>query len=140
MRGDVAKLDGGPVNMPHLEALAAEGWHFEESYSNSMLTTPSHISLMTSLYPRDHGVYHNQGGVDGQAETLAKELTRAGYFSSAVIGFPHLNPNVSNLGHGFSKIVPATRVNRTASETVELGVEILSQRPAINRFSCGSHG
>ena len=49
MRGDVAKLDGGPVTMPHLEALAAEGWHFEESYSNSMLTTPSHISLMTSL-------------------------------------------------------------------------------------------
>ncbi len=139
MRGDVADLDGGPVKMGHLRTLAEEGWHFEQAYSNSMLTTPSHISLMTSLYPRDHGVYHNEGGVDGKADSLAKKLSDAGYFNAAVIGFPHLNPNVSNLGLGFSKIIEATRENRTASETVELGMDILKNRPTDKPFFMWLH-
>ncbi len=139
MRGDVADLDGGPVVMGNLKLLAQEGWHFERAYSNSMLTTPSHISLMTSLYPRDHGVYHNEGGVDDKAATLAKKLTDAGYFSAAVIGFPHLNPNVSNLGLGFAEIVPATRQNRTATETVKLGVDILEKRPPQKPFFMWLH-
>ena len=110
MRGDVSSLDGGPVSMPNLHALAQNGWHFRNSYSNSMLTTPSHVSLMTSLYPRDHGIYDNQGGIDDDATTLAESLQNAGYFTAAVIGFPHLNPNVSNLGQGFEKIIPASGI------------------------------
>lgn len=139
MRGDVSSLDGGPVKMPNLQALAKNGWHFKNSYSNSMLTTPSHISLMTSLYPRDHGIYDNQGGVDDKATTLAEKLQEAGYFTAAVIGFPHLNPNVSNLGQGFAQIIMATRKNRTATQTVEEGLALLEQNTETKPFFMWLH-
>ncbi|MBT6180038.1 MAG: sulfatase [Deltaproteobacteria bacterium] len=139
MRGDVSSLDGGPVSMPNLHALAQNGWHFRNSYSNSMLTTPSHVSLMTSLYPRDHGIYDNQGGIDDDATTLAESLQNAGYFTAAVIGFPHLNPNVSNLGQGFEKIIPATRENRTATKTVKEGMTLLSQNTEEKPFFMWLH-
>ena len=139
MRGDVSALDGGPVDMPNLQALAKNGWHFKNSYSNSMLTTPSHVSLMTSLYPRDHGIYDNQGGIDDNATTLAEKLQEAGYFTAAVIGFPHLNPNVANLGQGFGQITPATRKNRTATETVEEGMTLLAKNSESQPFFMWLH-
>jgi len=139
MRGDVSALDGGPVQMPNLASMAQEGWHFKNTYSNSMLTTPSHISLMTSLYPRDHGVYHNQGGVHDGVSTLSEKLNQAGYFTAAVIGFPHLNPNVSNLGQGFNEILPATGKQRTATQTVDEGLKILAKRPTEKPFFVWLH-
>jgi arylsulfatase A-like enzyme len=139
MRGDVSSLDGGPVNMPNLQALAKNGWHFKNAYSNSMLTTPSHISLMTSLYPRDHGIYDNQGGIDDKATTLAEKLQEAGYFTAAVIGFPHLNPNVSNLGQGFAQVIPATKKNRTATQTVEEGLALLGENTETKPFFMWLH-
>lgn len=130
MRGDVSSVDGGPVVMTNLQSLADEGWHFQNAYANSMLTTPSHVSIMTSLYPRDHGVYHNQEGVESSVPTLAQELKANGYHTAAVIGFKHLNPNVSNLGQGFSAITQALAKVRTALDTVEEGLKLLEARPA----------
>ena len=41
---------------PHIDALAADGILFENHIAASPWTTPSHMSLLTSLYPTSHGV------------------------------------------------------------------------------------
>ena len=41
---------------PHLDRLAAEGLRFEQAVAPSPWTTPSHMSLMTGLYPSTHRV------------------------------------------------------------------------------------
>ncbi|MEO1174829.1 MAG: sulfatase, partial [Myxococcota bacterium] len=122
LRADVLGAYGGPALTPELDRWAAEGWRFTQAYSASMLTNPSHSSILTSLYPRDHGVYDNQSGVGDSLRTLPGELGRRGTASGAVVAFPHLNPNVANLARGFDRFVPATRKERRAKRQVELAL------------------
>jgi arylsulfatase len=117
LRADVLAMYGGRVATPTMERLASEGWTFEQAYSASMLTNPSHASIMTSLYPRDHGVYDNESGVHDDARTLAGAMKRAGLATAAVVNFPHLNPEVANLGQGFDSFTRALKEERRADAT-----------------------
>ena len=117
LRADVLGAYGGDARTPAIDELARSGWLFSQCYSASMLTNPAHASLMTSLYPRDHGVYDNESGIQDGARTLAVALARRGMQTGAVIGFAHLNPKVSNLGQGFEHGVLAERTERRADST-----------------------
>ena len=139
MRADAASLYGGPAKTPHLEALAKEGWLFERCISPTMLTNPAHASIFTALYLKDHGVYDNQSGISDELPTITRELKRAGYATAAVVGFPHMNPNVANLGHGFDTLIEATRDERNALETVEAGFELLATLPDDKPFFLWLH-
>lgn len=125
LRADQLGVHGGPAQTPVLDALARSGWWFRNCISASMLTNPSHASIMTSLYPRDHGVFDNQSGIASGVPTLAQAAAEAGASTGAVIGFPHLNPNVSNLGQGFEKVVRATRAERRAPRTSRVALDLL---------------
>lgn len=118
LRADVLGAYGGPAHTPELDGWAAQGWRFEHSYSASMLTNPSHASLFTSLYPRDHGVYNNQSGIAEDVRTLPSALAEQGFAAAAVIAFPHLNPEVARLGKGFKRFRRATRREPRAHEQV----------------------
>ncbi|MEM6533154.1 MAG: sulfatase [Myxococcota bacterium] len=122
LRADVLGAYGGPALTPELDAWARSGWRFNHTYSASMLTNPSHSSILTSLYPRDHGVYDNRSGIADSVRTLPGELRRQGISSGAVVAFPHLNPNVANLARGFDRFVPATRNERRAHEQIDLAL------------------
>ncbi len=41
---------------PALDALAGRGTLFEQAFAQVPLTLPSHASMMTGRYPREHGV------------------------------------------------------------------------------------
>jgi arylsulfatase A-like enzyme len=84
---------------PNLDALAKGAVRFARAYAQSPWTTPSHMSLLTGLYPSGHGV--NQSFtqlaqfLDGQGRyrllsprlpTLAEILRRAGYRTLALTG------------------------------------------------------
>ena len=99
-----------------------------------MLTNPSHASIMTSLYPRDHGVYDNRSGLDQGMRTVAATLRKNGFQTGAIIGFPHLNPEVSNLGQGFAKIIRATRQERKAKVTSQLALKMIDSFDRSNFF------
>ncbi len=122
LRADVLGSYGGPADTPEIDRWAASGVRFDRAFSASMLTNPSHASILTSLYPRDHGVYDNQSGISDGSRTLAGELGRAGYRTGAVVAFPHLNPNVANLAQGFDRFIPATRSERRAAEQVSFAL------------------
>jgi arylsulfatase A-like enzyme len=139
LRSDALGIHQGLAETPVLDSLAREGWDFTHCYSASMLTNPSHASLMTSLYPRDHGVYDNESGVRDDARTLAAALQRRGLRTLAVVSFPHLNPEVSGLGNGFDEVVRAERVDRRGTETTRLALAALDRSAPRGPFFLWVH-
>ncbi len=139
LRADALGAYGGSARTPVLDVLAREGWLFEECMSASMLTNPSHASIMTSLYPRDHGVYDNESGIADGVHTLAAALRRHGLRTGAVIGFPHLNPEVANLGQGFEVVRPATRAERRADVTSREALSVIDAFPSEAPFFLWVH-
>lgn len=127
LRGDMLSIAGGPARTPVLDQLATDGWWFENAYSTSMLTNPSHASIMTSLYPRDHGVYDNESGIPDGVRTLAAAMQQQGKRTAAVINFPHLNPEVSNLGQGFEWVIKGERRERRAPEISQLTLSTIDK-------------
>jgi arylsulfatase A-like enzyme/Tfp pilus assembly protein PilF len=72
---------------PTLDALAAEGVLFERACTPAPLTLPSHASMMTGLYPPEHGLVSNgRGRLDENIPTLAESLRDAGYDTAGFIG------------------------------------------------------
>lgn len=139
LRADALGVHDGLAETPALDRLARTGWDFTRCFSASMLTNPSHASIMTSLYPRDHGVYDNESGVRADARTLALALSRHGMRTVAVIGFPHLNPEVSGLGAGFDKVVRAERTERRASDTTRAALTALDESAPTGPFFLWVH-
>jgi len=77
---------------PHIDRLASQGVLFEEAYSQAPCTAPSHMSLMTGLYPEAHGVQQWRPApsvnerLHDSVPTLAKLLHAAGYRTVAHTG------------------------------------------------------
>lgn len=73
---------------PKLERFATEAVVFEQAYSHAPKTAPSHMSMMTSLYPTAHGIRNWSAGrerrLSPDVPTLATLLRDAGYRTVAV--------------------------------------------------------
>ena len=91
---------------PTIDArLAGEGVTFTDVYSQSPKTTPSHMTLLTSLYPSVHGVELWQNGkpahvLNPAVHTLAEILKNAGYATAAFTGGAQIDP-VRGFDQGF---------------------------------------
>ena len=93
LRADRLGAYGCPLpTSPTIDArLAAEGVTFTDVYSQSPKTTPSHMTLFTSLYPSVHGIelWENDGTghvLNPAVHTLAEVLKNAGYATGAFTG------------------------------------------------------
>jgi len=100
LRADRLGAYGCPLpTSPNIDArLAAEGVTFTDVYSQSPKTTPSHMTLFTSLYPSVHGVElweNEQSGhvLNGTVHTLAEVLKNAGYATAAFTGGAQMDPS-----------------------------------------------
>ena len=71
---------------PVLDRLAQQGVLFERAYAPVPLTLPSHASMLTGLYPPEHGLRNNgQAALPQGLPTLATELQAAGYETGAFV-------------------------------------------------------
>jgi len=71
---------------PVLDRLAEQGVLFERAYAPVPLTLPSHASMLTGLYPPEHGLHNNgQGALPQSLPTLATQLQAAGYETGAFV-------------------------------------------------------
>jgi len=70
---------------PILDALASEGTVFEEASSTTSWTLPAHVSMLTGLFPAEHGVVSSHFELQGEVPTLASLLARQGYSTAAVV-------------------------------------------------------
>lgn len=111
--------DAAMVSTPQLDALALRGVLFEECFSSTNFTNPSHVALMTAVHPRDTGILDNGHGLQGTATTLAEVFADAGWDTWAVTSAAHLRPGVSGLGQGFARFARTRAVQRPAGEAVD---------------------
>ena len=73
-----------------LDQLAAEGILFERCYSQSVSTLPSHMSLMTSLYPNSHKVNMHCARLAEEKITAAEIFRENGYETVGIYTNPFL--------------------------------------------------
>jgi arylsulfatase A-like enzyme len=85
---------------PNLDALGAEGVVFEDAWTTTSWTLPSHMSLMTGLSDRRHGVEIDDFKLDPLRKTLAEALDAQGYATGGYFSGPYLDPKYG-FGRGF---------------------------------------
>ncbi len=69
---------------PEIDRWASTGVLFERAIASSSTTAPSHASLLTGLYPLQHGIRKNGvGPLRGTIPTAAELLAEAGYRTAA---------------------------------------------------------
>jgi arylsulfatase A-like enzyme len=86
---------------PSIDALAARGVVFRRAIAASSKTVPSHASIMTSRYVRQHSVGHANGdSILVTESTLAEHFQSAGYATAGFVGNILLTRSVG-LDRGF---------------------------------------
>lgn len=85
VRADHLSVYGyGRKTTPYLESLAADGTAFDNAIAPSSWTFPSHVSMLTGRYPREHGAVLN--GYDGRYATVASSFDQLGYITGGFSG------------------------------------------------------
>jgi arylsulfatase A-like enzyme len=87
-RADRLGFYGGRVaETPNLDRLAAAGVVFDTAIAPVPLTLPSHASMLTGLYPYQHGVHQNGFYTLPESfTTVAEVLSGRGYRTGAFLG------------------------------------------------------
>jgi tetratricopeptide (TPR) repeat protein len=129
MRADHLRPYGGPVAVPNIESLAADGVLYRSAFSHSPQTLPSHASLLTGRLPFEHGARDNVGfSVDGRVGSLAERLRKAGFATGAAVSSYILRKD-TGIDRGFEDYdatftvaagpeVTIGQVQRAGSETI----------------------
>lgn len=94
LRADHLGCYGNPtVRTPHLDRLATEGALFEHCVSQTNVTVPSHLTLLSSLPLGEHGVFGNEQTRAPRPVTVLPDLFRqAGYRAAGFVSAVHLGP------------------------------------------------
>ncbi len=80
LRADHLGLYGYPrPTSPFLDSLARRATVFEEAYAQFPSTLVSHMSMLTGLYPREHGVFPPNSVLPSKVETLPEVFQRNGF-------------------------------------------------------------
>ncbi|MCL6584661.1 MAG: tetratricopeptide repeat protein [bacterium] len=91
------------VKTPAIDALASEGILFTHALTPVPITLPSHVSIMTGLYPIQHGIQNNGNFLlPDSALTLAEVMKSQGYLTGACVGAFVLN-SMFGLSQGFDE-------------------------------------
>jgi arylsulfatase A-like enzyme/Flp pilus assembly protein TadD len=129
-RADAIGPGAKGVVTPAFNALAARGRHFRQAYATVPETLPSHISMLTGLYPAGHGVHENARFLGPDRALLAESLGRAGYRTAAFVssfvlsrrfglsrGFEHYDDELTGAGN-----------ERDAASTTDRALAYLAQQ------------
>jgi arylsulfatase A-like enzyme len=102
LRADHLSMYGyGRDTSPRLSAFAQGAAVLERVGSPRAKTTPAVASLMTGLYPHEHGVRDLAQPLPAGVPVLAESFARAGYRTAAIVGNYVLTDARSGLARGF---------------------------------------
>lgn len=74
---------------PVLDGLAEQGVLFEHAITSSVLTGPSHMTILSGLLPMQHGVIENSQRLPLEIPTVAEILSAEGWDTGAIVsGYP----------------------------------------------------
>jgi arylsulfatase A-like enzyme/Tfp pilus assembly protein PilF len=102
LRADALGCDGGAASTPGLDRLAAAGTRYTFAHAHAPVTLVSHASILSGLYPFQHGIRDNSGfRFPRSIPTLATRLKGAGLATGAFVGaFPLHSQFGLNAGFG----------------------------------------
>lgn len=119
LRRDFLPMYGDKITQtPALDRLAASGVVFEDVTTVANVTLPSHASILSSLYPKDHGCLDNITGLANEVVLLPEILARHDYATGAVIGSSVLSAAPTNLAQGFDAFYDLPQVGVRDADTI----------------------
>ena len=83
------------IKTPNLDRLAAQGMIFDRAYCPNPTCTPSRASIITGLYPSQHGAWALGTKLPEDVHTVGDDFRAAGY-RTGLIGKGHFQPIVGN--------------------------------------------
>ncbi len=89
-----------PDISPNINWLADNGIVFEQAVASAGTTIPSHGTMLTGLYPRQHGARSNFHALYPETDTVARALGDAGY-QTGVFTSTNIITRVGELNRGF---------------------------------------
>ena len=123
----------GRETSPNIDALADEGVVFERTMSTSTFTLPAHMSMLSSLNARVHGVINDGKRLTPSATLISEVFQRNGWHTAAVVGAPYLNHEFG-FAQGFDVYddetisfasKSASHLGRTSLKTHQRALELL---------------
>jgi len=120
----------GRETSPFLDRLAAQGLLFERAFSSAPWTLPAHLTMLTGLFPAQHGVVSEELSLAPEIPLLAERLSAAGY---ATLGF--YRPSWIHARHGFQRGFDVFQGHETAEEArTHVEAELAERDPARPTF------
>lgn len=104
---------------PGLDALAQRGTLFEQTFCQVPITLPSHATILTGKYPRQHGISHNgRERLASDQITLAHLARDAGYKTGAFVAAFVLDARFG-LGQAFDVYADDMETNDRSNNPLE---------------------
>ena len=133
---------------PTIDALSKEGIIFEQSYATVPLTTPSHTSMFTGLYPSRHGVHSNGDAIlSEELTTITEVLSKNGYRTAGSVS-AFVTTKIWGFSQGFDVFFDSIakkhdnqrwRLERNAEEVVDDLVNWLEDQSSEKPFFMWAH-
>jgi len=120
---------GARAYTPELKRFSEKSIVFENAFTTCTQTLPSHLSIFTSRYPHELGVYSNDDKYDGRYKMIQQKLNELGYHTASIISLGTLN-SATGTQHGFKEFredlidyevffVPAEKITSEAINTIQ---------------------
>ncbi len=124
LRRDALGCYGNPIcETPHLDGIAERGVRFDNAFTVSPVCSPARASIMTGLYPHNHGVMLNthiapawSPGLSPDLPTFSKILADAGY-ALDYVGKWHVHADLGPRDFGFDRHEECPRRHRPVPGT-----------------------
>lgn len=84
-------INNPEIKTPNLDRLAREGMLFDRAYCPNPTCTPTRASMITGLYPSQHGAWTLGTKLPEQVPTVGEYLSESGY-ATALVGKAHFQP------------------------------------------------
>ncbi len=94
----------GFLETPGFDRMAAGGVHLANALVNTSLCSPSRASILTGMYPHEHGVVDNQSQLRAGLTLFPEILQDAGY-TTAFVGKWHMGEHTDEPQPGFDRWV-----------------------------------
>jgi arylsulfatase A-like enzyme len=118
---------------PHIDAWSREATLFEHAVAQETWTLPSHITMFTGLYPKNHGANLNSN-LSEDTRTLAGILSEEGYLCAGFTGMDWWLLPWRGLGYGFDYYDHSPLSFRHIHETLPRLTTWLDQHPTPRPF------
>ncbi|HWP65854.1 MAG TPA: sulfatase, partial [Candidatus Limnocylindria bacterium] len=133
LRADATTPYGAPAgDTPHLAAFARESVQFERAVTVMPTTGPAHLSMLSGLYPQQHGALQNGAPARSGTPSLAALMRESGRRTAAFVSVHHLSRGTLALD-GF-EVWDAPEEVRDGRDTVDAATRWIDAHRAVPFF------